>query len=493
MAWLRPSVMVTVMVTVVVVVTALVGAVPVALLAVATAWLLSNRSDIEPRVRPAVLQLAAPTLPDERNAFFALTGLSAEAGRDPAAVGRALWQVNLARAAMPQRERLETKGYEELNRQDAAATGTRLPTVSGAPLYCKDAAAGCVAEWLADPVALAAQRAQMAVWGARCDSLFTPDRDTGFEERLPLTLHPAAHLAAHVSGAMLCGLWWRSGAVLAWQQGQPQQARALLQRATDMNQRLLAGGQSLISYVVTASIIRDTQSTVSALGLRDAAWAATSAQLLAAVPDAALVAATRRWMAVEAAVGRHALAEAFDCADPAASGLDQLLGRLVARLSDWQCRHRIGFQKERTLVLADDFWADAAHALDGGIPAGVKHLQMRQQQADSTGLRWRNTLGHILIDMALRAHSTYLRQAADLPLHTEAAALALAAAAQRVPAAERAAWAQRQPLSADLRERLQWDASGQGFTVRTWYQDGQNTPTEPRKAIRFVWPDSPRG
>ena len=488
MARLHRSVMMSVVVT-----TALVGAVPVAVLAVTTAWLLSNRSDIEPRPRPAVLQLPAPTLADERNAFFALTGLSAEAGRDPAAVGRALWQVNLARAALLPQKRLETTKIAELNRQEAAATGVRLPTVSGAPLYCKDATAGCVAEWLAEPVALAEQRALMAVSGARCDSLFMPGQDTGFEERLPQPLHPAAHLAPHVPGAVQCGLWWRSGAVLALQQGRPQQARALLQRATDMNLRLQAGGLSLISNVVTASIIRDTQSTVVALGLRDPDWAATSAPLLASVSDEALVAAARRWMAVESAVGRRALAEVFDCPGPAASEPDPLLDRVVARLGDWQCRHRIGFQKERTLALADDFWAGAAHALGGGVPAGVNHLETRQQQAESAGLQWRNTVGHILIDVAMPAYKQYLRQTADLPLHTEAAALALAAAAQRVPAAERAAWAQRQPLSADLRERLQWDAFGQGFTVRTWYQNGQIPPIEPRKTIRFAWPNPPQG
>ena len=494
MAWLRPSVMVTVMVTVVVVVTALVGAVPVALLAVATAWLLSNRSDIEPRVRPAVLQLAAPTLPDERNAFFALTGLSAEAGRDPAAVGRALWQVNLARAAMPQRERLETKGYEELNRQDDAATGKRLPTVSGAPLYCKDAAAGCVAEWLADPVALAAQRAQMAVLGERCEALMAPGM--GFEERLTTPFHYAVNIAPHLSGAVQCSRWWRSGAVLAWQQGRPQQSLALLQRATQLDAALLAGSQSLVGNMVAVTFTRETQATLAALAMREPALAPQLALLLAPMPDSVMINGMRRAVATEAAMNRAVMAELGECLDPTAHTTALKFGWVESRLqaiNHWQCRHRVGFHPQRMQLLFEDFWVGTADALDKGLPAAITHLQTQGKLAQQRGWQWRNTIGYILFDLAAPAYASYFRQAADLLLHTEAAALALAAAAQRVPAAERAAWAQRQPLSADLRERLQWDASGQGFTVRTWYQDGQNTPVEPRKAIRFAWPTPPQG
>jgi len=46
-------------------------------------------------------------------------------------------------------------------------------------------------------------------------------------------------------------------------------------------------------------------------------------------------------------------------------------------------------------------------------------------------------------------------------------------------------------MSAALRERLHWDASGQGFTVRTWYEEGRTAPIEPRKSIRFAWPAKP--
>ena len=475
----------------VVVAVGLVGALPVVLLAVATAWMGSNLKDIAPRPRPAVLQLPQATLPDDRNAFFALLGLPAEAGRDAATVGHAVWQIELARGALSPQDRRAATRYVELNAQDAAATGPRLPGVNGAPLHCKPAADGCVAEWLAQPSALAAQRQQMAVVGERCDALWAPGM--GFEERLPARPGPTNASWLHVSGAVRCSIWWRSGAVLAWQQGRPQEATALLGQAMRMNTALLAGGQSQVSNLVTVSIIRDTQATIAALGLRDPALATTLAPLLAAVPDEVQVAATRRWMAVEAAVGRNALADVFECPDPGETGLDQMLGWLAARFNHWQCRHRIGIQPERTLALFDDFWAANADALGAGLPAAVQQLQARQQQAEAVGWRWQNTFGQVLLDVAVPSYQHDLRQAADLPLYTEAAALALAASAQRVPAAERAAWAQRQPLSAPLRERLLWDASGQSFTVRTWYEEGRAAPIEPRRAIRFEWPANAQG
>ena len=337
---------------------ALIGAVPVLLLALATTWVGSNLNDIAPRPRPAVLALPAPALPDERNAFFALVGLSAETGRDPATVGQALWHLNLRRAALSQQQRFADKGLADLRQQDEAAVGRRLPPVSG----------------------------------ARGDALHASGLE--FEERLPFPPHAWADIAPHFSGARQCAQWWRTGAVLAWQQGQMETARALL---------------------------------------------------LVPVGEAAQAAAARRWMASEAASSHAAFDDLAECMDPALAPMQRPMGwaeRQLQKVEGWQCRTRLGFMPERNKALTDDFWAGAA---------------------------------------------------ADLPLHTEAAALALAAAAQQVPAPERAAWAQRQPLSPALRERLRWDASGQSFTVRTWYEEGGTAPTDSRTAIRFAWPPATRG
>lgn len=485
MAWLRRSVVVAV---------ALVGAVPVLLLAVATAWMLSNRTDIAPRARPAVLQLPAPTLPDERNAFFALVGLTAEAGRDPASVDRALWQLNMARAAMPLTERFSATGLAELNRQDEAATGKRLPQVSGAPMYCKEGTVGCVAEWLADPAALAAQRQQMAVSGARCDALWAPG--VGFKERLPSPAHYAANMAPHLPAATQCSRWWRSGAVLAWQQGQPQQALALLKVASRADAALRAGSQSLVSNLVAATITRDLQATLVGLGLRDPALAAQLVPLLQTVSEAAQAAAAKRWIASEAEFQQVAIAELSECMDPALVPRQPPMGwadRQRQKLEGWQCRNRVGFMPERQKAMGDDFWVSVATALDGGLPAAIKHLDSQAALAAQRGWQWHNTIGHMLFDVAMPSYSSYFRQAADLPLHSEAAVLALVAAAQRVPAAERAAWSQRQPMSAALRDRLRWDESGQGFTVRTWLEEGRTQAIETRNAIRFTWPNPTQG
>lgn len=485
MRWLRRSVVVAM---------GLVGAVPVGLLAVYTAWMFSNKDDIAPQPRPAVLQLSAPTLPDQRNAFFALIGLSAEAGRDADTVGHALWQINRARAAIPQQERVAAKGFEELNRQDAAAAGEHTPAVSGAPLFCKDATRVCVAEWLAEPRVLAAQRQQLAVQGARCDALWAPGM--GFEERLTSPLNFAVNMAPHVRGATLCSRWWRSGAVLAWQQGQPRRAVALLVQASRLDAALLAASQSLISNMVAVSMARDTQATVVGLALRDPSLALQLAPLLGPTPEAALSAAVKRWIATEAAFQQTATDEWAECVDPASAPAQPPVGwaeRQLQRVEQWQCRNRIGFLPERNKALFDAYWAGVAAALDGGLPAAIAHLDRQSALAEQRGWHWRNTIGHLLHVVALPAYVEHIRKAADLPLHTEAAALAVAASAQQVPPAERAAWAQRQPMSATLRERLRWDESGQGFTVRTWLEEGQKTPIDPRQAIRFAWPASTPG
>lgn len=477
-----------------VVVTALVGALPVGLLAVFTAWLLSNRGDIETRPRPPALLLPAPTLPDDRNTFFALVGLSAEARRDPHAVGLVIWRVNMARAAVPQRDRFNTTQLEDLNRQDAAATGAPLPTVSGAPLFCKNATPGCVADWLAEPAALAAQRQQLAGQGARCDALLAPGM--GFEEPLPVPAHYAASVAPHLRGALDCSRWWRSGAVLAWQQGQLQQTVALLQRANQLDAALLAGSQSLVANLVASGMARDTQATVVMLTLREPSLAAQLAPLLQTVSEAGQVAAAKRWVASESAFQQVVMTELAECMDPALVPRQPPAGwaeRQRQKLEGWQCRNRVGLMPERNKALSDDIWLGVATALDGGLPAALQHIDRQTAQAAQRGWEWHNTIGHLLFDVSLPSYANYFRQAADLPLHTEAAVLALAAAAQRVPAAERAAWSQRQPMSAALRERMRWDESGQGFTVRTWLEEGQTQPVEPRKAIRFAWPAPPQG
>lgn len=477
-----------------VVVTALIGAVPVGLMAVCTAWLLSNQDDTAPRARPAALLLPGPTLADDRNAFFALVGLSAEAGRDAAAVGHALWQVNLQRAALTQPERIGAAGYAEMNRRDADALGTALPAVTGAPLFCKATSGGCVAEWLAQPEALVVQRQQMAVQGARCDALLPPG--TGFEERLPTPLNYAANMAPHLRGALDCSRWWRSGAVLAWQQGQLHQTSALLQRANHLDAALLAGGQSLVANLVASGMARDTQATVAMLTMRDPSLAAQLAPLLQTVSEAGQVAAAKRWIASESAFQQVAMTELAQCMDPALAPMQPPMGwaaRQRQKLEGWQCRNRVGFMPERNKALTDDFWAGITTALDGGLPAAIKHIDRQSELAVERGWQWRNTIGQMLQVVAVPAYKHYFRRAADLSLHSEAAALALAATAQRVPAAERAAWTQRQPMSATLRERLRWDESGQGFTVRTWLEDGSRSPIEPRHAIRFAWPAPQQG
>ena len=236
-------------------------------------------------------------------------------------------------------------------------------------------------------------------------------------------------------------------ALAAWRQGHPDHSLALLRRATQLDAALLAGSQSLVGNRVAATITRDTQATVVGLAMIDASLALKLTPLLVPVPDAVHVAAGKCWIAYEAAGQQTALTELAECIDPARAPAQRPMvwaERQIENLLQWQCRNRVGFLPERNKALVDDFWVGASTALDGGLQAAIEYLDTQVAMATQRGWQWQNTIGHMLFDVAMPAYSSYLRQAADLRLQSEAAALALAAAAQR-------------------------------------------------KAIRFAWPDSPRG
>ena len=102
------------------------------------------------------------------------------------------------------------------------------------------------------------------------------------------------------------------------------------------------------------------------------------------------------------------------------------------------------------------------------------------------GLQWRNTVGALLVDIAAPTYTGYLARHADIELQREALAWVVALQAQRVPAAERAAWLQRQALSDTLRQRLRWANDGRSLDIKPWRVGG----FDPRRdAIHFAWLD----
>lgn len=463
-------------------------------LLLALAWVLSNLRDIEPAPRPAALALPAPQLRDEANAFFALVGLNAGADRDPAVAGRALWRSRLAFAALPHDQRYVKAAGEAMVRSEREALGSGLPSLAGAPLMCDANHSNCAAQWIAQADALAAQRQTHATLGARCEQLL--DKSFAFEEKLPPLQSAADPLAPHISGAASCSKWLLGGAVMAWTQQRPGLAVVLLTQADRLNRALLAGSHSLVAQMIALRLARQTLNAVVTLAVRDPALAGALAPLLAPGPDQ--VQAVRRWIAVEAAFQQGMLREVSrtclaidDVVDRDSLSWGERLGGSLNRLV---CRHRIGWHPERTQVAFDARWLGLMAALDDGLPAAIGHQAVAAKDAAaSTWLTWRNPVGNILMVVGEPAYVGYLTRHADLELHRETAALALAAQASGTAPAERSAWLVRQPHSALARGRIEWDAGGLALTARTWQQEyaGAAGFNPERDAIRVALPSAP--
>jgi hypothetical protein len=275
---------------------------------------------------------------------------------------------------------------------------------------------------------------------------------------------PAFQYLAH------CSTWWLAGAVQAWQRGTRTQALAAFERCDRYHRALVAGSHSLIATMVSLQIARRGLQTISAVGLRDREMARALLPLLTvAWPDT--VAAARRWMVVEAAFQR---AVAHDTAAQLAAGshaqdLAQSLGGLLMR-------HRVGWHPERTIMQIDARWLRWIDQLDGGVPSAIRAQRDEQTQNEArhfpTWLAWRNTLDVAVMGLSEPLIAPYLARQADLDLQRELAALALAAQAAEVPAAQREAWSRERHLSPETAQR-ETDAAA-----------AQN----PQRTLRLAWP-----
>jgi hypothetical protein len=203
-----------------------------------------------------------------------------------------------------------------------------------------------------------------------------------------------------------------------------------------------------------------------------------------------MVAAARRWIGFEAEYGNAALDEMLQRCLTVAQAVPELNVGLVERaylqVEGWLCRHRIGLHPERTRQQAASLWLALNQALGAGWPAVISLAR----QPGAPGLSWQNTLGTLLVEASAGATAGHLARQADVPLRHEATALAVAAAAQKVPAAQREAWARQQTVSDNLRLRLHWDEGVRVLKVDTW-QQAQGLPgyDARRDAMALAWPD----
>jgi hypothetical protein len=455
------------------------------------AWLPFNLQDAAPKARPAELQLPAPRVPDERNAAYAMVGLLAEAGRDPAAAGRATWAAQKTWMALPPAQRASAA-----QARDAAASnalGKTLAAPKGAPLMCDGQRSTCDAEWLAAGEALARQRAGFGAIGERCDKLV--DGPFEFEELMPPGLGVDAPIMPW-SPMSDCSRWFRSGALAALARGQREEALTQLRRADRLHRQLWDGARTLIAHMVATRLARNTYDTMAAAALREPALADAMAPWLAAPLDTRVGA--RRWMVFEANFQRGVVDEFGPNAGSALafseSPFATLGGSPAGQAVSWLSSRGIGFHAERTRQRIDEIWLRKIGTLQYVWPAilagaAVEH-RTQTQLAPWARLKWRNTFGEALIDVAEAAYGGYYARHADHELHREATSLVLALQRQRVAPAQREATARKLPGVSDvLKERMSWSADGRILTVRPWQSETPGSVYDPRRdAIGFTWP-----
>ncbi len=462
------------------------------LLLLLAAWVLSNLRDAEPRPRPPELALPPERVPDAHNAAYALMGAAAAPGRNPAAVGRALWAAETAWATRHPAPAQRLAALDAHQRELAALAGPLLAhAMHGAPADCGDAP-GCFARWMAAHTALAAQRAPLQGFGQRCEALSGPD--PGFESTFDEPVQPALAATGPVMGmqtAVSCSRWLRSGAAIAAARGRRDEALRLLLQADRLWRGLLAGSRTLVVWVVSQRLAADTLADIAELALRRPDWAGELAPMLAQAPDWRSLATS--WMATEAEIARVAMRDAADqcltLGDLESIPPQPWAVRLVQHAEGWLCRHRIGWQPERTEQRADAAWLARRAAVQRAWAQATPpaDIPAPAPPADGLGLKWRNTLGAMLVDAAQGTvndtYSGYSLRLVDTALRHEAVQQLLALQQAGVPAAERAAWWQRQPLSGALRAQSAWGDDGRTITVRSLA-----FPAAASRHLSLIWP-----
>lgn len=457
----------------------------------AVAWLPFNLQDTVPKPRPAELQLPAPRVPDERNAAYAAAGLLAEAGRDPAAAGRAMWAAHKTWGALPPAQRASAAQARDAGAN--AAMGKTLAAPKGAPLICEGQRSTCDADWLAVGEALARQRAGFGAIGERCDRLV--DGPFEFEELLPPGLGVDAPIMPW-SPMSDCSRWFRSGALAALARGQREEALTQLRRADRLHRQLWEGARTLIGHMVVTRLARNTYDTMAAAALREPALAEAMAPWLASPLDTR--AGARRWMIVEANFQRGMVDEFRSSAAGVLAVSESPLAPLgsspAGQAVSWLGSRGIGFHAERTRQRIDETWLRKIGTLQYVWPAVLAGAAVEQraqgQVAPWARLKWRNTFGEALIDAAEAAYGGYFARHADHELHRDATALVLALQRQRVTPAQREQAARKLPGVSDvLKERMSWSADGRVLTVRPWQSETPGSVYDPRRdAITFTWP-----
>lgn len=417
-------------------------------LGTALAWLACNGrwADAAPQPLPAALHLQPVTLAPADNAFYDGQGLRAPAGEFPNAWGQKVW------------------------RGEAPADAALAPVPSGDDWHCR---MDCVTRWRAAAAALRVQMVEARVFGARCQALAAR---TAYQEPPVLRRPPAAGDAPGEAMPLpsfapltQCLRWQQVEAVLA-----PDTARAeAAWTRADALLRLAGGGaQTLIGHAVAWSWAERQQQLLAQWSAQQPPGYALPAAWLAPLPARLLQ--PQGWLVGEAHWQREMMA-----------GLriqgEQMFSMQPGPLLAWAGRHSLGYLPEATAQATAAHWLADLQRYGGLQGATLADAARRQPAPDNSWgryLRWRNPVGHILVEVGRPSYAQYLFRQADVVLY-QAALRAIQSLNGLTPGERAAAWA-RMPLDAGLRERITLE--GDALLVRSWRGDIDQAHATP---VRF--------
>lgn len=369
---------------------------------VAMAWALSNLRDEPTQALPTALQLRPPAVADADNSMFDLLALRTAKAESLREVGRKQWQQMLTPAgegeAVPR----------------TPMDGQLLPSLDARALGCQVFGADCLRVWLKDPVLLKQRRAAHALLGARCEALLA--KDVLFEEVFLANASPETMPMAPYGAAMgACSIWVLSGATQAWTEGRQDDALGLLVAHDQLLSRWRSGSRTLISHMLVAAWTRQHLRTVAELGLRSPSAAA---RLKQALPDPrSLEDASWAWVPYENAFQERVAQQVKTQCDQKPAGAQ------TPSDDTTNCGLAWLWLPNATTNLVRQQWLDfLAYRRDGALAAAEAAVARRQNAVDKplwAMLHWRNTAGHVLLDVSRDQFDVYMARQADALLHRE--------------------------------------------------------------------------
>jgi hypothetical protein len=417
----------------------------------AAAWAAFNNRlvDDAPRPVPEVLRVPPASMPAERNAFFALIGLTG-VDDDPQAEGLKRWAV-IDAGAIDVREPPAPRRWP--------SSAARSPVTDA--WQCDGQTQDCVAVWTREAAGLRALIDAHADIGRRCEAVARP----GMVLEEPM-ITPRAELktAADSYSRRASGLQWQAPvnclrwleirAALAGQSGDTAAMLGFVRQAEALSGAMLAGTRTLIGIGVSGAMARIHWRVVTDLAARHPAAGPDLRAVLRPLPAQALDASV--WIRSESQFGRESIRE-IACID---EGVNPYAAPSATPL---RCEPQFWAMPHATQHLMDAQWEEA-QAKAGEGPLTLLDWQPDLASRWVLGVPWRNSIGGMLVSVGASSYPHYARKQASLMLLNEAARLALAAGT--VEPAKRAAWLSEQPMDARLRERLSVD--GDHVVARLW-------------------------